>query len=132
MRQSWRSFRHGKPGRRFQDRYYRRHRSGRWRLSAAGFLNLGFGAALALAGFFMVLAPGPGWITVFVGLALISGELLPVARFLDRLEVRLREISRELATLWINASDVTKAGMLLSALAGLATLGYVAFHLLSG
>lgn len=99
FRGSWHGFSEGRTGRRFRDRYHRRRRSGnKTRLSTI--LALGGGVALMLAGLVMVVAPGPGWITFFLGLGVVSGEFLPAARLMDRGEVKARKLIRKAARLW--------------------------------
>ena len=51
-----------------------------------------FGVAVILFGIFLLFVPGPGWLTIFVGAAMIAGESLTMARFLDWVEVKLRRI----------------------------------------
>ena len=46
---------------------------------------------IVLSGFFGWL-PVLGWGTVVFGLAMIAGEVYPVARWMDRLEVRARRL----------------------------------------
>lgn len=99
FRSSWHGFSEGRTGRRFRDRYHRRRRSGqKTRLSTI--LALGGGIALMLAGLLMLVIPGPGWITLFLGLGLVSGEFLPAARLMDRGEVKARKLLRKTIKLW--------------------------------
>lgn len=99
LRAVWRGFSGGRVGHRFRDRYHRRRRDGeRSGLSTA--LALTGGLALMLAGLVMVIMPGPGWITLFLGLGLVAGESLPTARLMDRAEVRGRKLLRRAAKLW--------------------------------
>ncbi|HET7269976.1 MAG TPA: PGPGW domain-containing protein, partial [Rubrobacter sp.] len=85
MKQHWREFKASKPGQRFKDRYRRRrrHEQGHivWRI-----LLIALGAVIAVGSFVLAPLPGPGWATVFIGLMILAGELLPAARFLDWLE----------------------------------------------
>lgn len=96
LRTSWRGFSGGRVGHRFRDRYHRRRRSGeRSRLST--FAALAGGLALMAAGLVMLITPGPGWVSLFLGLGLVAGESLPTARLLDRAEVRSRKLLRRSA-----------------------------------
>ena len=63
------------------------------------------GAVLALGSLFTAPLPGPGFATVFLGLAILAGELLPAARFLDWAELRLRAF-------WQFVQDVWRSGLL--------------------
>lgn len=75
------------PGRRFQDRYERNRGVdsgvGRW-------LRLGAGAILLVPGLLMLVTPGPGLVALALAAALLAGESRVIARFLDRVELRLR------------------------------------------
>jgi uncharacterized protein (TIGR02611 family) len=52
----------------------------------AGFLLLGAGAA-------MLLLPGPGWVTIALGLALLAREFEWARRWLDRLKRTARAVA---------------------------------------
>ena len=80
----------------------------------------------------MVIAPGPGWLAIVLGLGMLSGELLPVARILDRIEVQLRELVRSLGEAWNNTPVVGKALILLAILTVVAASAYAAYHFLFG
>jgi hypothetical protein len=93
IRWNWHHFASGRPGLRFRERY-RLHQSRRRR---EGFdivrISYIFGGALliavsALLGWLPIL----GWGTAIVGLSMIAAEFYPVARLMDRLEVRAREL----------------------------------------
>ena len=99
LRRHWREFRESKPGHRFQDRYRRRQQAGRGHILKRIFLII-LGAVLALGSLFLAPLPGPGFATVFLGLAILAGELLPAARFLDWAEVRLRKLARFVRDIW--------------------------------
>ena len=132
LKENWRHFKEGKPGYRFQDRYHRNRHASRGWLSFRIIFNVVVGVALVLAGFFMVVAPGPGWLTVFLGLALLAGEMLLLARFLDRAEVGARKLARLVRDVWESLPTAGKALVVLLILACVATLGYVAYHLAFG
>ena len=48
------------------------------------------GFALLVAGAAMVILPGPGWLTVAAGLAILAGEFVWARRMLDRLKQTAR------------------------------------------
>jgi hypothetical protein len=56
---------------------------------------------------------------------MLAGEFLPLARFFDRLEVRLRELGRWITDSWNNSSTVIRALMILAILLCVVALGYV-------
>ena len=95
-KKGWRVFRELEPGHRFQTRYHNhRERRERGEASRHGrLLNLLGGPALVIAGFAFLPTPGPSYIIIVIGMGMLAGEFLPLARLLDRAEVRLRELGR--------------------------------------
>ena len=89
------------------------------------------GLAIALASLVLGVLPGPGTLTFFVGLAMISGEFYPVARLLDWAEVRARKLGRWVGGVW-RASAAGKALVISVAAIGVAAVLYVAYRLLFG
>ena len=91
LKTSWRELRHGKPGRRFRDRYDRRrshsrHAGGRkWSMIVGGVL-------IVLAGIVLLPLPGPGMLVVALGALLVAEESLSMARALDWLELKGRRL----------------------------------------
>lgn len=59
-----------------------------------------FGIALAIGSLVLAPLPGPGWGTFFVGLGMIAGEVMQVARLLDRGEIKLRETLQRTKGVW--------------------------------
>jgi uncharacterized protein (TIGR02611 family) len=86
----WQSLKKGSPGKRFQDRYARRKKNRQDRSAVLRIAKMVLGIAIILVGLVLVPAPGPGWVVVFLGLALISNEIHWVAVVLDWAEVKLR------------------------------------------
>src|SRR5918992_1873225 len=119
-------FKKSKPGDRFQVRYYRRKQSGPGHLSRI--FNIVVGSILVIFSAFFGWAPGPGLLTFLIGLALIGGEFLPVARFLDWSEVRLRKLAHLVGVVW-RSSTTGKALIVLVALILVVALGYVIYSL---
>jgi putative transmembrane protein PGPGW len=76
------------PGRRFQERYRRKHAEKGSPWKRFGFVTAGI--LLTLIGVFFLAVPGPGIPILAVGLALIAQESSRTARLLDRAELRLR------------------------------------------
>ncbi len=130
LKEDWRHLKHGEPGQRFKDRYYFSQRRNRSRITFWRVFNIGVGSGIALGGLLMVIAPGPGWLAIFLGLGMLSGELLPVARILDRIEVRLRKLIRWLREAWNNTPVVGKALILLAILTVVAASVYGAYDFL--
>jgi sterol desaturase/sphingolipid hydroxylase (fatty acid hydroxylase superfamily) len=122
-------FKSSKPGDRFQVRYYRRKQSGPGQLSRI--FNVVVGSALVLFSAFFGWAPGPGMVTFVIGLAMIGGEFLTVARFLDWSEVMLRKLMHLIEVVW-RSSTIGKALVVLVALILVAALGYVIYSVFFG
>ena len=87
------------------------------------------GAIIAVGSLVTAPLPGPGWATVFLGLMILAGELLPAARFLDWLELRLRELWRFIQGVW-RSSPLGKAAVVVGAVVLVAAALYVAYWLL--
>ena len=126
---SWLLFKNTKPGDRFQVRYYRRQQSTPGRLSTI--FNIVVGSILVIFSAFFGWAPGPGLLTFLLGLALISGEFLPMARFLDWSEVRLRKLAHMVGVVW-RFSTIGKALIVLVALILVVAFGYVIYSVFFG
>ena len=127
----WRLFREIEPGHRFQTRY-NNHRQRRERGETSRYgriFNLAGGPMLIAAGFAFLPTPGPSYIIIVIGLWMLAGEFLLLARFFDRLEVRLRKLGR-----WIKDRCNTwpTSVKVLAALVCVAALGYGIYHLVSG
>ena len=129
--ESWRRFEASNPGHRFQERY-RRQQEGEhgWRDPRRLFFVVG-GLVVAIGSLAFGVLPGPGTLTFFVGLAMISGEFLPVARLLDWAEVRARKLGRWVGSVW-RSSAAGKVLVASAAAIGAAAVLYVAYLLLFG
>jgi uncharacterized protein (TIGR02611 family) len=127
-RQHWREFRESKPGQRFKDRYRRRRQDEQGHIVWRIFL-ITLGAVIALGSLVLAPLPGPGWGTVFIGLMILAGELLPAARFLDWLEVWLRKRAHYVYNIW-RASVWGKIAVILVTALCVAAVTYVAYLLL--
>ena len=132
MRNSLQDFQQSKPGRRFRDRYDRRHQENRSRLSPSSILYIVGGVLLVVASLFLGPAPGFGFGTAFLGLALLASEFLLIARFLDKAEVRLRSLGREFRDIWRTLPLALKAVVVLVAVALAVALLYGLYWLFFG
>ena len=90
LKQQWVVLARSAPGKRFQDRYQRR--SEQRGNTFVRVLYLAIGIALFALGLVLLIAPGPGFLVIFVGGALIAEESLLFAKGLDRAELRLRAL----------------------------------------
>lgn len=132
MRHSWQLFESSEPGQRFRNRYSRRHQQTRSRLSPSRILYVVGGLLILVASLFLGPAPGFGFGTAFIGLALLASEFLFIARFLDRAEVRLRSLGRELRDIWRTLPVVFRAAIVLVALILAVALLYGLYWLFFG
>jgi hypothetical protein len=128
-KRSWLFFKKSQPGDRFQVRYYRRKQSGPGHLSRI--FNIVFGSILVIFSAFFGWAPGPGTLTFVIGLSLLGGEFLVVARFLDWAEVRLRKLAHFVEVVW-RSSTIGKALIVLVAVSLVAAFGYVIYAVFFG
>ena len=99
---SWHLFASDKPGLRFRERY-RLHQSRR----RGGFdlVRLSYvvgGTVLIVVSALFGWLPVLGWGTAILGVSMIAGEFYPVARLMDRLELRARELLRPLVNAFLN------------------------------
>jgi hypothetical protein len=126
---TWRLFKEIEPGHRFQTRYHsHRCRREQGETSQYGWIvNLIGGPALIAAGFVFLPTPGPSFIIV-IGMWMLAGEFIPLARFFDRLDVRLRKMTRWIKECW---SSLPSSVKVLATLLCVAALGYGIYCLLS-
>ena len=102
MRDGWRRFTASKPGHRFRARYRRNQRSGQGSSTLRKVLVIVGGILIVVTSLLLAPLPGPGWGTVLVGLVIIAGEILIVARFLDLAEMKLRGPAQRAKIAWAN------------------------------
>jgi len=102
IRDGWRRFKASKPGHRFRDRHRRHQRSGQGSSALRKVLVIVGGIVIVVTSLLLAPLPGPGWGTVLVGLVIIAGEILIVARFLDRAEMKLRGPAQRAKVVWAN------------------------------
>jgi uncharacterized protein (TIGR02611 family) len=105
----WRWFlKQSAPGCRFRDRYRRRQQAGRNRSMLRRACYVASGIAIAIGSLILAPLPGPGWGTFFVGLGIVAGEVLHVARLLDRGEVKLREALQRTTGVWNESAPAVR------------------------
>ena len=97
MKTSWRIFAGGRPGLRFRERHRLRQSRGYGGLHPVRLAYLAGGAGLIVVSAGFGWLPVLGWGTVVLGLAMIAGEVQPVARLMDRWEVTARRLLGPLA-----------------------------------
>ena len=91
LRKQWLHMKRARPGHRFRARYEHRRRQHANPLWTPLYLMLG--TVLFLLGLVLLVAPGPGFLLIFVGAAMVAEESLWVARALDALELKLRRVA---------------------------------------
>ncbi len=92
----WQLLKEIEPDHRFQTRYHnhrQRRERGETRKYGRSF-NVAGALALIAAGFASVPTPGPSYVIIVIGLWMLAGESLLLARFFDGIEMRLRELGR--------------------------------------
>src|SRR5215218_2132892 len=108
MRDGWRRFTASKPGHRFRARYRRNQRSGQGSSALRKVLVIVGGIIIVVASLLLAPLPGPGWGTLILGLVILAGELLILARFLDRAEIKLRGPARQAKVVWASLPAPTR------------------------
>jgi hypothetical protein len=119
------------PGRRFRDRYRRRQQTGRDRSVLRRACYVAFGIAIALGSLVLAPLPGPGWATFFVGLGIVAGEVLQVARLLDRSEVKLRKALQRSKGVWDKSASAVRVLIALAITLCVVASVYGAHHVFS-
>ena len=129
LKGDWEEFKESKPGERFKDRYRRRQQKQGHIVKRVVLVVVG--SVLAVGSLLTAPLPGPGFATVFIGLAILAGELLPAARLLDWSEVRLRQLWQFVVDVW-QTGPFGKASIIFVAAFLAAGFLYVAYRLLFG
>jgi hypothetical protein len=127
----WRLFWSLDLGHRFQTRY-NNHRQRRERGETSNcrrLFNLVGGPALIVAGFLFIPTPDPSYIIIVIGSWMVAGELLIIARFFDRTEVRLRRVGGWIKGQWSRWPAAAKVAVVSICVAA---LGYGAYLLFFG
>jgi hypothetical protein len=98
LKHEWQDFLQSPPGRRFIDRYHRRRQQAS---SAYGrLISIAIGAVMLTAGLVMLFVPGPGIVSILLGLGVLAEQSQSVARALDWLDLRSRHIGKWLKGFW--------------------------------
>ena len=130
LKARWNAFRREPAGRRFVNQYLRNRRGGGFRPAVV--LHIGLGLLLLVAGGILCVIPGPGIPVLAAGAVMVGGEIRPVARFLDWLELQLRKFVRMVRRDWRAASVPLRGLMLLGVLAAVGAAGYGAAKIVLG
>ena len=90
LKEQWRELRRAPPGKRFCQRYERRAKERKSPAARVGWSVLA--SLLIVVGIIALPLPGPGFIPIGIGLALLAQESASVARFCDRAELAIRKL----------------------------------------
>ena len=114
----WRTFKEIDAGHRYQARYHLHQRRTRKGLVSRYWrpMSLLCGPILLIAGFVFIPTPGPSYIIIAIGLWLLAGEFLLLARFFDKVGVQLGRFWQGVKGLW-RSSHVAVRVMIVFALA---------------
>lgn len=128
----WSEFKHHPPGRRFQDRY-ERHKEARATRPWWHFLPIwGGGLVLLAIGMFLSVFPGPGIPFLLLGGGLLASESRPLARLLDWIEVKVRQVIAWAMRCWCWLPIAARVIVVLVAAALGAGAAYVGYRVFFG
>ncbi|RYD42165.1 MAG: hypothetical protein EOP85_11580 [Verrucomicrobiaceae bacterium] len=131
LREQWRTFKSGRPGHRFHDRYERNKEALSGKSWIARFIKPVAGIVLLVAGVVFCLIPGPGAPLLLIGACLMADVSLPVARALDWFDIQLRNMSNHARKWWGRSSAMAKSAVILLVFFLASGAGYGGFRLLS-
>ena len=98
LKRNWATLKQGHPGSRFQDQHKRQRRAGE--TNVGRWLRIIAGTVIVLLGIFFLPAPGPGFIIIALGGALLAREFKFAARTLDWIEIRGRRAYNRVKRFW--------------------------------
>ena len=127
LKDGWHRIQADSPGRRFKQQFRRWRESGRTRLTKALFIAAG--VLLIAIGILLLFIPGPGLPTILLGALLIAQQSWPLARALDRTEVRLRNLLMRSWRSWRAFPKARKVLLVVVALFVAGAVGFAAFKL---
>ena len=127
VKEEWGRFKRDEPGKRFIGHY---HRAQKNKSVGKTVLSILVGLVLLGAGIFMWFVPGPGWLFVFFGLAMFAGQSQVIARFLDRVELKLRAWGGWIKRFWRRAHVGVKTAIAGGVLTAVGAVCYGAWIIL--
>jgi uncharacterized protein (TIGR02611 family) len=98
-----------RPGMRFQERFRRRQRQGHKPVTK--FFSIVVGSVLVMTGVVLIPMPGPGFLVVLPGAALIAEESYFAARLFDGIELKGRHAGGAATRSWKHAPPLLKAAV---------------------
>jgi uncharacterized protein (TIGR02611 family) len=127
VKRHWEQFKTDSPGERFEDLYKRTHQPDV--SPVVRFLFPAIGVLIVAAGLFLIPAPGPGSLILFLGLGLIATAIKPMAHWLDVGEVKARAGADKAKRFWSQASLGVKIVVSVLLMILLLGLGYGLYRL---
>ena len=134
IRWNWQHFVSGRPGLRFRERY-RLNQSRRRRRQGFDMVRIFYivgGTLLIAVSTVLGWLPLLGWGTAIVGLSMIAAEFYAVARLMDRLEVRARELLGPLGKTFVKMPTWAQLCISMLITASTITLAYGLYSLSFG
>lgn len=130
LRQKWREFRAGKPGRRFQERFERNQQARHNKRFHVRALWTALAICLFLIGVVLVFIPGPAVLFFAVSGAILAERSRSMARLLDRTEMMARRVYAWAVAWWKRAPGLARSGVIGLGTLGLGLAGYLAYGIL--
>ncbi len=125
MKSAWHRLKEAEPGHRFQEQYEHHRETRRGKLGRV--LSVGAGVLIVAVGIVALPAPGPGFLVIALGGALLARESRTVARAMDWGEVRLRRVLHWALTRWKRAAPLAKALLVVVGMSVAGLAGYLAY-----
>lgn len=129
LKEKWRKFRQGQPGRRFQERYERKRHANEKRSLYWKVLQVALALGLLLIGVVFVFIPGPAILFFAIGASMLATHSRRLARLLDWTEVKIREVWAWATGWWKRASTAARGAVVGLGTVGVAMLAYLAYVL---
>jgi hypothetical protein len=129
MKEELRRFRADGPGRRFLNHHERARAHRTWWKVA---VRVGTGTLSIIWGIALWVLPGPGWLFVIFGLALLAGVSRRISRFMDAAEVRVRGLLGKAKRSWRRSSVAVKAAIIVATVAAAGGLVFWAWRIWVG
>lgn len=120
----WREFADAEPGHRFEREYALNH--GRAQAPWKRVLSIMLGIGIIVAGIIGLPAPGPGFLIIGIGAAVLGRESRTIARWLDRRELDVRRLASRVKRWWRGLGGRGRAAIVVVTVALAASAGVVA------
>jgi hypothetical protein len=132
IKKSWSLFWSSQPGWRFRERYRLNKSRRRGRFDPVRWSYIIGGVMLVVMSTLFGWLPVLGWGTAFLGVGMIAGEIYPVARLMDRLEVRVRRLFKPRGKIFMRLPTWAQLSISLTIAVSTFTLVYGIYSLTFG